>query len=37
MSRSQGIKGGATDEAFKEQCFLLERGAAGDAHFGLFN
>ena len=30
ISRSQGIKGGATDEVFQalqEQCFLLERGA----------
>ena len=33
MSQSRSIKGGTTDEAFKEQCFLWERGASSD----LFN
>ena len=27
ITKSQ-VKGGATDEAFKEQCFLWERGAS---------
>ena len=36
MSPSHGIKGGTTDEAFKEQCFLLERGVSVDVHFELW-
>ena len=28
MSQSHRIRGGATDEAFKDQCFLWERGAS---------
>ena len=28
MSQSHRIKGGTTDEAFQEQCFLTERGAS---------
>ena len=28
MSQSQGFKGGTTDEAFQEQCFLWERAAS---------
>ena len=30
-------KGETTDEAFQEQCFLLERGAAAGDDFDLFN
>ena len=37
MSQSPRIQGGATDEAFKEQCFLWERGPSVDADFDLFN
>ena len=37
MSQSHNIKGGTTDEAFEEQCFLWERGAAVGADFHLFN
>ena len=36
MSQSQRIKGGTTDEAFEDQCFLWERGASF-CLFGLFN
>ena len=28
MSESHRIKGGTTDEAFQEQCFLWEKGAS---------
>ena len=34
MSQSQGIKGGSTDEAFQEQCFL--RGAFVGLDFDFF-
>lgn len=37
MSGSYGNKGGATHEAFHEQCFLLERGAPVRADFRLCN
>ena len=37
MSQSHRIKGGATDEAFEEQCFVWERGASAVAEFGLHN
>ena len=34
MSWSHEVKGGTTDRAFSEQCFLSERGGG---HFGRFN
>ena len=37
MSQSHRIKGGASDEAFQEQCFLWERGASVGADFDLLN
>ena len=37
MSQSHGIKGGTTDEAFLEQCFLWERGGSIGGDFELFN
>ena len=37
MSQSHEIKGGATDEAFQEQCFLWERGASVALDFNLLN
>ena len=36
MSQSHRIKGGTTDEVFKEQCFLWERGASVGADFLSF-
>ena len=35
--QSHGNKGGATDEAFHEQCFLWERGASFGEDFDFFN
>ena len=37
MSQSHRIKGGATDEAFKERCFLWEIGASVGADFNHVN
>ena len=37
MSQSPQIKGGATDEAFQEQCFLCDRRASIGANFNLLN
>lgn len=37
MSQSHKIKGRATEEAFREQCFLWERGAAVGVDCDLFN
>ena len=37
MSQSHVTKGGTTDEAFQEQCFLWERGASAGVDFDLFN
>ena len=36
MSPSHSIKGGTTDEAFKKQCFLWERGVSVGPVFHLF-
>ena len=36
ISGSHGNKGGTTDEAFQEQCFLWERRVPIGAGFGLF-
>ena len=36
MSESQRIKGGATDEAFKEQHFLWEKGVSDGVTFDLW-
>ena len=33
---SHRIEGGATDEAFQEQCFLRERGSSADVMFLSF-
>ena len=33
MSQSHGIKGGAADDAFMGQCFLLERRTSVDTHW----
>ena len=33
MSQTHSIEGGATDEAFQEQCFQWERGAPVSADF----
>lgn len=37
MSRGHEFKGGTTDKAFQELCFMWERGAPVDADFRLFN
>ena len=37
MSQSNIIEGGTSDVAFKEWCFLLERGASAGVDFDLFN
>ena len=37
MSQSHGIKGGATDEAFQDQCSVWDRGASAGADFWLHN
>lgn len=37
MSQSHKIKGGTTDEALEEQCFVWERGVSGGVDTDLFN
>ena len=36
VTKSQKIKGGTTDEAFQEQCFVWERGAPVVVDFFTF-